>query len=84
MPRLVPKKRAPDPVDEETDDSSHPPDWPHPNPHTRLRILEDFNYYSGPTLRARFVKGEYANTADAVVLQAWTENPQLFEAELVS
>jgi hypothetical protein len=83
MPRLVPK-RAPDPVDEETDDSDHPPDWPHPHPHTRLRCLESFNYYSGTKLLARFIAGEYANTADPLVLQAWTENPRFFEAEHIS
>jgi hypothetical protein len=75
-------KRAPEPAAEDPwDDSDHPPDWPHPHPHTRLRILENFNYYRGEELLGRFVKGEYANANDPIVLKAWADYPHLFEAE---
>jgi hypothetical protein len=87
MPRLVPnRKRAQSdpPVDEETDDSSHPPAVAHPNPHTRLRILENFNYYRGDELLGRFFKGEYANASDPLVIKAWADYPSKFEAEFIS
>jgi hypothetical protein len=85
MPRLVPKKRAPEPTPEEPlDDSDHPPAVAHPHPHTRLLILENFNYYRGDELLGRFFKGEYANASDPLVIKAWADYPSKFEAEFIS
>jgi hypothetical protein len=87
LPRLVPnRKRAQSdlPVDEETDDSDHPPAVAHPYPHTRLTVLESFNYYRGDTLLRRFVKDEAANANDPLVIKAWGDYPHLFAVEHVS
>jgi hypothetical protein len=79
LPRLVPKRV----LEEPGDDSDHPPDWPHPNPHSRLRILETFKVSDGTT-RREFVRGEYAYPADPLVLEVWGRFPNRFEEELVS